>query len=99
MGGKNSKAGVEHVCEDDHAVVEGCVAVGVFGCFLLVLGVGDGGLVAVMAIGDEEDVVFEEVVYLCDEGGVGDFVEGMFESVVSFDLDEWFLEGLFNVFS
>ena len=99
MGGEYSKARVKHVCEDDHAVVEGCVGVGVLCGLLLFLGVVDGGLVAVMTIGDEEDVVFEEVVYLCDEGGVGDFVKGMFESVVSFDLDEWFLEGLFNVFS
>jgi len=38
-------------------------------------------------------------LYLCDEFGVGDFVEGVFESVVSFDVNEWFLECLFNVFS
>ena len=35
----------------------------------------------------EENVVFEVVMYLCDECLVGDFVEGVLESVVTGDVD------------
>ena len=50
---KDGETGIEHVRKDNKAVVVGCfgIMVGLFLCIV------DSGLVAVMSISDEEDVV------------------------------------------
>lgn len=96
VGGEDGEAGVEHVAEDDHDVVEGGVGVCVFGFFADFGGEVAGGLVAVVAVGDEEDLVAECFLDGGDGLGVVEFPEVVGETVVAFDFDLGGAESVFD---